>query len=208
MNDKPLDEAFYARPVLTVARALLGKIFVIEHRGQRLSGRIVETEAYQSDIDQASHAYRGRTPLNKAMFGPPGRLYIYRSYGIHFCMNVVTTHAQGPAAAVLLRAMEPLEGVDAMKERRLTDDRCALLRGPGNVCRALDLDLSYCGASLLLGNPVIVDAPLPAEVVVTTTRIGITRSADLPWRFYLAGNRAVSRRDRKAEEAVSFKQLR
>jgi DNA-3-methyladenine glycosylase len=202
VSDPSLGEAFYARPVLTVALALLGKIFVIEHRGQRLSGRIVETEGYQSDIDQASHAYRGRTPRNQAMFGPPGRLYIYRSYGIHCCMNVVTTHGGGPAAAVLLRAMEPLEGEEAMKARRLAEDRCALLRGPGNVCRALDLDLSFSGASLLLGNPTILDAPLPAEAVVTTTRIGITRSADLPWRFYLAGNRAVSRRNRKAEGAV------
>jgi len=197
-----LGEAFYARPVLTVALELLGKIFVVERDGRRLAGRIVETEAYQSDIDQASHAFRGRTPRNGAMFGPPAHIYVYRSYGIHFCMNVVTTHGGGPAAAVLLRAMEPVEGEDAMRTRRQTEDRRALLRGPGNVCRALDLDLSFSGRSLLLGDPAIIDAPIPAEPVVTTTRIGITRSVDLPWRFYLGGNRAVSRRDRKAESLV------
>jgi DNA-3-methyladenine glycosylase len=206
MSDIVLGEAFYARSVLTVAQELLGKIFVVEREGCRLSGRIVETEAYQSDIDQASHAYRGLTPRNRAMFGPPGRLYIYRSYGIHCCMNVVTTHGGGAAAAVLLRAMEPLEGEKTMMARRAIEDRCALLRGPGNVCRALDLDVSFSGTSILLGNPAIMDAPIPCEPMAITTRIGISRSADLPWRFYLCGNCAVSRRDRKAEAAACRRQ--
>lgn len=198
----PLSEPFYARPVLDVAQALLGKIFTLRVEDGTLAARIVETEAYQSDIDQASHAYRGRTPRNAPMFGPAGHLYVYRSYGIHHCMNVVTTHGGGPASAVLLRAMEPLEGMAFMEARRGVVDRQALLRGPGNVCLAMALDLAYNGRSLLAGNPLIGDAPPPPEPVVVTTRIGISRSADLPWRFYLAGNPAVSRRNHRAEAAA------
>jgi DNA-3-methyladenine glycosylase len=194
-----LPEAFYARPVLEVAVELLGKIFVIMHQSLYLVARIVETEAYQSDIDEASHAFRGRTPRNATMFGKPGVLYVYRSYGIHFCVNVVTTRAGGPASAVLLRAMEALDGEDEMRVRRGIRDREALLRGPGNVCKALGLDLSFNGRDLSTGNPEILNAPAPAEAIVTTTRVGITRSIDLPWRFYLCGNNSVSRRNRRAE---------
>jgi DNA-3-methyladenine glycosylase len=197
-----LPEAFYARPVLEVAVELLGKIFVVRHKDMGLAARIVETEAYQSDIDQASHAFRGRTPRNATMFGGPGVLYVYRSYGIHFCVNVVTTHGGGPAAAVLLRAMEALEGEEEMQARRGTQDHAALLRGPGNVCKALGLDLSCNGRALSTGNPGILDAPDPVETVVSTTRVGITRSIDLPWRFYLRGNRAVSRPNRLAEAEI------
>jgi DNA-3-methyladenine glycosylase len=197
-----LPEAFYARPVLEVAVELLGKIFVVTHQGTRLAARIVETEAYQSDIDEASHAFRGRTPRNATMFGDPGVVYVYRSYGIHFCINVVTTHGGGPAAAVLLRAMEALDGEEEMRARRGTQDHAALLRGPGNVCKALGLDLSYNGRALSTGNPGILDAPDPVEAIVATTRVGITRSMDLPWRFYLCGNLAVSRPNRRAEAAI------
>ncbi len=197
-----LTRAFYARPVLEVAFELLGKIFVVTGRETRLSARIVETEAYQSDIDEASHAFRGRTPRNATMFGEPGVLYVYRSYGIHFCMNVVTTHSGGPAAAVLLRAMEAFEGEEEMRERRGITDHNALLRGPGNLCKALGFDLSIDGRSLLTGDPEIVAGPDPVEAVVATTRVGITRSVDLPWRFYLSGNKAVSRPDRRAEEKI------
>jgi DNA-3-methyladenine glycosylase len=197
-----LPEAFYARSVLEVAVELLGKIFVVTHQGTRLAARIVETEAYQSDIDEASHAFRGRTPRNATMFGGPGVLYVYRSYGIHFCVNVVTTHGGGPAAAVLLRAMEALDGEEEMRARRGTPDHAALLRGPGNLCKALGLDLSYNGRALSTGNPGIVTAPNPPEAIVATTRVGITRSMDLPWRFYLCGNSAVSRPNRRAEAAI------
>lgn len=195
----PLARDFFTRPVLVVARELLGKQFVLESGGAYVAARIVETEAYQSDIDQASHAYRGRTRRNAPMFGPPAHLYIYRSYGLHHCMNVVTTHGGGPASAVLIRAMEAREGEAAMAERRGTLDHWALLRGPGNVCQALGIDLSFNGRDLLAGNPSLLDSPPPPEPVVVTTRIGISRAQDFPWRFYLAGNPAVSRRNRRAE---------
>jgi DNA-3-methyladenine glycosylase len=188
--------------VLDVAQGLLGKVFQITLEEQVLAARIVETEAYQSDIDEASHAYRGRTPRNAPMFGPPAHLYVYRSYGIHYCVNVVTTHAGGPASAVLLRAMEAISGVNVMAARRRGADRHALLRGPGNVCRALGIDLSYSGRDLLSGNPTIRDAPEPSQTVVTATRIGISRCVEFPWRFYLRGNPAVSRRNRLAEAAT------
>lgn len=198
----PLTLNFFTRPVLVVARELLGKSFVLENGGIVLAARIVETEAYQSDIDQASHAFRGRTPRNASMFGPSGHLYVYRSYGIHYCMNVVTTHGGGPASAVLIRAMEAQEGEAVMAGRRGTHDHWALLRGPGNLCQALGIDLSFNGRDLLTGNPTLLDAPPPTEPVMVTTRIGISRAQDFPWRYYLAGNAAVSRRDRRAELAA------
>ena len=199
----PLARDFFTRPVLVVARELLGKQFVLAYGDAFLAARIVETEAYQSDIDQASHAYRGRTPRNTPMFGPPAHLYVYRSYGIHYCMNVVTTHGGGPASAVLIRAMEAQEGEAVMAERRGTHDHWALLRGPGNLCQALGIDLSFNGRDLLAGDPTLLDAPPPPEPVLITTRIGISRSQDFPWRYYLAGNAAVSRRDRRAESRAS-----
>ena len=201
-NGTPLTLNFFTRPVLVVARELLGKSFVLENGGIVLAARIVETEAYQSDIDQASHAFRGRTPRNASMFGPSGHLYVYRSYGIHYCMNVVTTHGGGPASAVLIRAMEAQEGEAVMAGRRGTHDHWALLRGPGNLCQALGIDLSFNGRDLLTGNPTLLDAPPPTEPVMVTTRIGISRAQDFPWRYYLAGNAAVSRRDRRAELAA------
>ena len=198
----PLTRDFFTRPVLVVARELLGKQFVLASGGVVLAARIVETEAYQSDIDQASHAFRGRTLRNAPMFGPPAPLYVYRSYGIHHCMNVVTTHGGGPASAVLIRAMEAQKGETVMAERRGTHDHWALLRGPGNLCQALGIDLSFNGRDLLAGDPTFLDAPPPPEPVLITTRIGISRAQDFPWRYYLAGNAAVSHRDRRAESAA------
>lgn len=199
LESAPLPRDFFARPVQVVARELLGKHCTMRCDSVLVVARIVETEAYQSDIDQASHAYRGRTQRNAPMFGAPAHLYVYRSYGIHHCMNVVTTHDGDPASAVLIRAMEALEGEPVLVERRRIHDHWALLRGPGNVCQALGIDLSYSGRDLLLGNPTFLDGSPPPEPVVVTTRIGISRSQDFPWRFYLAGNAAVSRRDRRAE---------
>jgi len=193
---------FFTRPVLVVARELLGKTFALKSGDAFLAARIVETEAYQSDIDHASHAFRGRTPRNSPMFGPPAHLYVYRSYGIHHCLNVVTTHDGGPASAVLIRAMEAREGEAVMAKRRGTDDHWALLRGPGNLCQALGIDLSFNGRDLMPGDPTLLDSPPPPEPVIVTTRIGISRARDLPWRYYLAGNPAVSRRDRRAELAA------
>jgi DNA-3-methyladenine glycosylase len=199
VSDRPLPREFYARPVLEVARELLGCVLVRRLDGQRLAGRIVETEAYAADGDGSCHAYRGRTARNAAMFGPPGHAYVYRSYGIHHCLNVVTTLCGGPARAVLIRAMEPVDGVAAMRQRRPGCGDAGLLRGPGNLCRTLAIDLALDGADLTGEELAIFPAAAPAGPVVSTTRIGISRSVDLPWRFYVRGSPSVSRRDRAAE---------
>jgi DNA-3-methyladenine glycosylase len=194
-----LSQAFFARRVTVVAIELLGQIVVRERAGDLLVARIVETEAYQSDIDEASHGFRGQTVRNRSMFGTPGRAYVYRSYGIHFMLNVVTTRAGGPASAVLIRGMDPLMGIDAMKELRGAARTAALLRGPGNVCKALGIDTSLDGHDLTVPPLRIAKGPAPAEPVITTTRIGISRSVDLPWRYYLCGAPGVSNPDRIAE---------
>ena len=197
-----LGPAFYARPAVEVAPALLGKFLVRRVDGDLLAGRIVETEAYAADIDESCHAYRRQTPRNRSMFGPPGHAYVYRSNGIHYCLNIVTTMPGGPASAVLIRGMEPLAGIETMRERRPRSADAAFLRGPGNLCRALDIDLALDGADLLGEDLHIRFAPAPAEPIITTTRIGIMRSADLPWRYYLLGSPGVSRADRAAERRL------
>ena len=197
-----LERANYARPAVDVARAVLGKLLVRRIGGEMLIGRIVETEAYAADIDESCHAYRRRTPRNRTMFGPPGHAYVYRSYGIHCCLNIVTTVPGGPASAVLIRGMEPVAGVEAMQARRPGSAEAALLRGPGNLCRAFGIDLALDGVDLLGADLYVLDAATSLEPVVTTVRIGITRSVDLPWRFYLLGSPGVSRQDRSAERLL------
>jgi DNA-3-methyladenine glycosylase len=210
----PLPAGFYARPVLEVARDLIG--CVVEHRpaggGEPLtSGVIVETEAYH-DSEPACHAFAGLTPRTRILFGPPGRAYLYRSYGIHALLNAVC-EPEGVGAAVLIRALEPLAGIEAMRARRappsvggrtaIRDEE--LCSGPGKLTQALGIELSENGADLARG-PVLI---LPREAgrsligrseigqrepkVVASTRIGITKAVDLPWRFSVAGNRHVSR---------------
>ena len=186
---RPLPEAFYARPVLTVARDLLG--CVVERDG--VSGVIVETEAYH-ESEPACHAYIGRTARTSTLFGPPGRAYVYRSYGIHAMLNFVC-EAEGTAAAVLIRALEPLTGLELMRERRgRTDDR-DLCSGPGKLAQALAISLTDDGDDLATG-PVRVYAP-PADwepgPVAVGVRVGITKAAELPWRFAVASHPDVSR---------------
>lgn len=160
------------------------------------AGIIVETEAYVAAIDPASHAYRGRTQRNRSMFGPPGRVYVYTIYGMHVCMNVVT-EAEGTASAVLLRALEPVAGLDIMRARRGVGvkDR-DLARGPGRLCQALGITLVDDGHDLLSSNLWIANPTDAVEDrrVLATPRIGITRAADLPWRFVLAGSPFASGR--------------
>jgi DNA-3-methyladenine glycosylase len=185
--------------VLDVARDLLDTILVHTQLGGRVAGRIVETEAYAGDTDAASHAYRGKTARNATMFGPPGRIYVYRSYGIHHCLNVVTSHPGGPASAVLVRALEAVAGLEHIRARRPRASGPNLLRGPGNVCQGMDIGIELDGEPLdgnRLGIYAGVRTPRP---VVTSRRIGITRSVDFPWRFYLLDSEAVSKRDRAAE---------
>jgi DNA-3-methyladenine glycosylase len=179
-----LERAFYARDARVVARGLLGKILVHLHGGVRRAARIVETEAYQGEEDQASHARFGPTPRASIMFGPPGIAYVYLVYGRSHCFNVVTGEA-GRASAVLVRAAEPLEGC------------LHATTGPGNLCRALGLRReTHNGLDLTGGHLFVEDAPRPPERVIASPRVNVGYAgswADRPWRFSLAGNRFVSR---------------
>jgi DNA-3-methyladenine glycosylase len=175
---------FFDREVTRVARDLIGASFLIGGVG----GIIVETEAYHPE-DPASHSFRGPTPRNSAMFAGPGRLYVYRSYGIHWCLNFVGRNA----SAVLIRAIEPTDGIPQMRRRRGLEDIRALCSGPGKLCTALavtgDLD-----NRMLDSRPFeLVPAPLPPRRIVAGPRIGITKAVDKPWRFGLKDSRFLSR---------------
>lgn len=176
---------FWDRHPAEVAAHLVGWTVLVDGVG----GRIVETEAYHH-TDPASHSYPGPTPRNAVMFGPPAHLYVYRSYGIHWCMNVVCW-ADAPGGAVLIRAIEPTQGLDLMAERRGSSDPRALCSGPGKLCQALGVTREHDG--LALDGPPFEFAPGPARGVVTGPRIGITKAVDVPWRFGEAGSRFLSR---------------
>ena len=180
---------FYARSVHDVARDLIG--CVVRHG--ETAGRIVETESYHMD-EPASHAYVGVTERTRTLFGPPGHAYVYFSYGIHSLLNAVC-EAEGIGAAVLIRALEPVDGVDEMRRRRGLQRATALCSGPGKLTQALDIGLSLNGSSLEDG-PIVVLSREPGEReprVVVGERIGITKAADLPWRFCDADSPHVSR---------------
>jgi DNA-3-methyladenine glycosylase len=189
-----LPRSFFARASTRVAPELLGRVLVrILPSGERLAVRLVETEAYQED-DPASHSFRGRTVRTDVMFGPPGHLYVYFTYGMHFCMNVVTGRT-GEGSAVLLRSAEPLDGLDAMRALRGVDDVRALCSGPGKLCQALGVDRSNNGDDVARGSGLSlhVGSPVPAEGIQATPRIGIRQAADRPWRFVVRGDPFVSR---------------
>ena len=184
---KVLRREFYARPVLEVARDLVG--CVLEHEGA--SGTIVETEAYH-ESEPACHAFVGVTRRTRTLFDEPGTAYVYRSYGIHALFNAVCEPA-GVAAAVLIRALEPLNGIEAMRRRRGGVSDGDLCSGPGKLTQALGIELSENGTSLLDG-PVSIRRGDPGQArVVAGERIGITKAVDLRWRFAVAENRHVSR---------------
>jgi DNA-3-methyladenine glycosylase len=184
-----LSHAFYDRPVVDVAQALLG--CVVRHGDT--AGVIVETEAYHAS-EPASHAYVGLTARSAPLFGPPGRAYVYRSYGIHALLNAVS-EPEGVGAAVLIRALEPLAGIDHMRARRGLERPEDLCSGPGKLTQALGVTLEHNTTDLAAG-PVVIEAPPPGWErvdVLVGTRIGITKAAELPWRFCVAGSRSVSR---------------
>jgi DNA-3-methyladenine glycosylase len=182
-----VEPEFYARPVVEVARDLVG--CVVSHEG--CSGLVVETEAYHQ-TEPACHAYAGLTARTSTLFGRPGAAYVYRSYGIHALLNAVC-EPEGVGAAVLIRALEPLEGLDAMRERRGWEHPEDLCSGPGKLTQALGISLERNGGDLRRGPVVVSPRVGPAPELVEGTRIGITRAADLPWRFCAAGHRSVSR---------------
>ena len=192
---RPLGRDFYARGALEVAPDLLNKVLVA--RDGR-TGRIVEVEAYRGADDPGSHGFRGRTRRNATMFGPPGRLYVYFTYGMHWCANVVA-ETDGAAAAVLLRALTPLEGLDAMYAARgpvARRDR-DLCSGPAKLTQALGIDGAFDGADVVAndrGVAIVDDGHPPPKDPAVTTRIGLTNGADLPWRFHVEGTPDISRR--------------
>ena len=175
--------SFLDREAVLVAPALLGATLLVDGVG----GRIVETEAYHPD-DPASHSFRGPTPRNGTMFAGPPRVYVYRSYGIHWCLNIVC----GGASAVLIRALEPTEGIDIMRARRGLEGLRALCSGPGKLCAALGVTGALDGRHLDAPPFKLVLPRRPAQAAIGP-RIGITKAADIPWRFGIAGSPYLSK---------------
>jgi DNA-3-methyladenine glycosylase len=190
----PLPVGFFARPADVVARELVGALIVSTVHSQRAMGRIVETEAYLGYADPASHGYRHRRHAqNQALYGPPGSWYVYKSYGMHWCANLVC-QAQGDGSAVLLRAVEPLDGLEVMRGRRGLDERDLLCAGPGRLCQALGITRPELDGQMMAESSVTVLARNGwAGAVTVTPRIGITKAADWPLRFVTAGSPWVSR---------------
>ena len=180
-----LPVSIFARPAPELARRLIGVCLLVEGVG----GLVVETEAYDHE-DPASHSFGGTTRRNAAMFGPPGHAYVYRSYGLHWCLNLVC--GPTPGSAVLIRALHPDHGVDAMRERRGAVAERDLCRGPGRLCQALAVTGAVDGAALTELPFTLLDrTDVPA--IAVGRRVGISRGADAPWRFGLAGSRFLSR---------------
>jgi len=191
-----LDRSFYERPTLHVASDLIGKILVRRLNGRNLAGRIVETEAYVGPLDLACHASRGKTARTSIMFGPPGVSYVYMIYGVYFCLNAVT-EADGFPAAVLIRAMEPLDNIPTMRALRENPEKdTALASGPGKLCRAMSIDKNLNAADLSGRVLWIEDRKIETGRIETSPRIGVDYAGeykDRPWRFFERDNPHVSR---------------
>ena len=198
--NKKLKRDFYTREIITVGKELLGKILVKVDGDFIYSGKIVEVEAYDGSVDQAAHTYGGMTKRNQIMFGIGGFFYVYFTYGNHYCCNVVTGK-EGKGTAVLIRAVEPLLGTERMKLNRfggkiISDkEKINLTNGPGKVCKALCIDKTHYGIDLTGDKIFILKQPkLTDNKIVVTKRIGIKKSVDLLWRFYIKDNLYVSRK--------------
>jgi len=183
---RPLKRGFFARSVHEVAPDLIGATLLVDGVG----GVIVEVEAYHH-TEPAAHSFNGPTPRNQVMFGPPGFSYVYRSYGIHWCVNFVCEEA-GSASAVLIRALQPTHGIPVMRRRRRLDDERSLCSGPGKLCEALCITIKH--SELPLDQPPIALHARIGEVeIVTGVRIGLTKAVELPWRYGLKGSRFLSK---------------
>ncbi len=202
MNDfnKKLPHNFFTRDVHIVAKELLGKYFVRNINGKLLAGRIVEVEAYDGKSDEASHSFIGKTKRNEVMFNGGGNLYVYFTYGMYFCANVVTGK-QNDATAVLIRALEPVEGIEKMSINRFGKKNVSdkeiinLANGPGKLCIAFQIGKEHNGIDLTGDEIYLYYAPvIPKEMIESTTRIGIKKSVHLPWRYYIKNNRYVSKK--------------
>jgi DNA-3-methyladenine glycosylase len=197
---RPLPRSFFCRDTVLVAKHLLGQLLVRVTSDLRLvAGRIVEVEAYKGLEDPASHAYRGNKGRARIMFGDVGYAYVYFTYGNHFCMNVVAKDPNTAAGAVLLRALEPVDGVDVMIRNRGTSDPLNLTSGPGKLTKALGITREFYGADLTKRGALFLAEGWvkPSESVCVSTRIGINVAADRPWRFFFCNNSFVSRRSIK-----------
>jgi DNA-3-methyladenine glycosylase len=200
LHFKILPRKFYTREVKAVAKDLLGKILVNKNGNSILAGKIVEVEAYDGKIDQAAHTFIGKTKRNEIMFNEGGYFYVYFSYGAHYCCNVVTGK-KGHGTAVLIRAIEPVNGVKKMIKNRYGRDllnereRFNLTSGPGKVCQAMGINKSHYGDDLTNSSIFILDSQkVRKDLIVVTKRIGIKKSVELPWRYYIKDNPYVSRK--------------
>jgi DNA-3-methyladenine glycosylase len=194
LNGEKLSRTFYSQPTLEVARNILGKFFVRKINEKILAGRIVEVEAYHQDGDRASHSFRGKTARNEVMFGESGYLYVYFTYGMHFCMNIVTEE-KDVGAAVLIRAIEPIVGIEMMKKNRGEKIQLHnLTNGPAKCCQAFSIARSENGTDLSGNEIYILDAPrISNSFIERSMRIGINDSVELLWRFFIKGNQFVSK---------------
>jgi DNA-3-methyladenine glycosylase len=192
-----LPRSFYAQPTIQVARQLLGKYLVRRHSDGKTVGKIVETEAYVGPHDLACHAAKGRTPRTEVMFGPPGYAYVYFIYGVYYCLNIVSEEV-GHASAVLIRALEPVEGIELMQKRRRTEELRKLVSGPGKLCLAMAIDKALNGADMCRGNILYVeDRDEAAPKIGARPRIGVDYAGkwkDKPWRFLIRGSDFVSKK--------------
>lgn len=200
---KKLPQSFYTRDVLIVAKELLGKVLVRKDDAEQsslLAGKIVEVEAYDGSIDEAAHTFIGKTKRNEIMFNEGGYFYVYFTYGAHFCCNVVTGKKE-QGTAVLIRALEPLAGIERMSLNRFDKilisekEKLNLTSGPGKVCEAFGITKEHYGLNLTGDKIFILNRPnLKINQIIMTKRIGIKKSAELPWRFYIKDNPYISKR--------------